>query len=90
VRTRSVLVVSIMVSVLLGTGWAQAEQRKVVYDRQGQRQGYLLVDEAAGRFDVIDKQSRRLAWGDLRDGVGQALRLLGLTEYPTRRASERR
>jgi hypothetical protein len=90
VSTRSVLVASIMASVLLGTGGAQAEQRKVVYDRQGQRQGYLLVDEATGRFDVIDTQSRRLAWGDLRDGVGQALSLLGLTEHPTRRATERR
>jgi hypothetical protein len=79
-----------MTSVLLGTGWAQAEQRKVVYDSQGQRQGYLLVDEAAGRFDVIDQHARRLAWGDLRDGVDQALSLLGLTEHPARRASERR
>jgi hypothetical protein len=48
------------------------------------------VDEVAGRFDVIDEHARRLAWGDLRDGVSQALSLLGLTEHPTRRASERR
>jgi hypothetical protein len=90
VSARSVLVASIMASILLGTGWAQAEQRKVVYDHQGRRQGYLLVDEVAGRFDVIDEHARRLAWGDLRDGVSQALSLLGLTEHPTRRASERR
>jgi hypothetical protein len=90
VRARSVLLASIMASVLLGTGWAQAEQRKAVYDRQGQRQGYLLVDEAAGRFDVIDERARRLAWGDRRDGLGRALSLLGLTEHPTRRASEGR
>jgi hypothetical protein len=90
VSARSVLVASIMASSLLGIGLVEAEQRKVVYDLQGQRQGYLLVDEAGGRFDIIDRHARRLAWGDLRDGVGQVLSLLGLTEHPTRPARERR
>jgi hypothetical protein len=47
-----------------GIGAAQASRDRVdLYDAQGRRTGYAVVDRRTGRLDVYDAQSRRLGYG---------------------------
>lgn len=38
-------------------------QRVDLYDLQGRRTGYAIVDRESGRVDFYDANSRRLGWG---------------------------
>jgi hypothetical protein len=46
---------------------ALAADRVDVYTKDGQRQGWAVVDEQTGRVDIYDKDGRRTGYGLTRD-----------------------
>ena len=72
--------VSALIAALLTAAPAAAEERVALYDRAGAPQGYAIIDEDGGRFDVINTQTRRVAWGSIGPGLDVALSVLRLSE----------
>ena len=69
------VVVALLLALELGAGLASAgEQTRVdLYDTQGRRTGYAVVDQQTGRVDYYDAQSRRTGYGRV-DATGRAER----------------
>ena len=69
------VVVALVLALELGAGLASAgEQTRVdLYDPQGRRIGYAVVDQQTGRVDYYDAQSRRTGYGRV-DATGRAER----------------
>lgn len=42
---------------------APAGERLDLFDRNGRRTGYAIVDRQSGRVDLYDAKSRRTGWG---------------------------
>ena len=50
---------------------ALAADRVDLFDQQGRRSGYAIVDRKAGRVDYYDAQSRHTGWGKV-DPAGRS------------------
>jgi len=53
--------------LFIAQGPAADEQRLDLYTKDGQRQGWAVVDEQTGRVDLYDKDGRRTGYGLTRD-----------------------
>jgi sugar lactone lactonase YvrE len=66
-----------LVAVFILTGLcalpAFAADRVDLFDQQGRRTGYAIVDRESGRVDYYDAQSRHTGWGKV-DPAGRAER----------------
>ena len=69
------VVLALVIGILLGVVLARAgEQTRVdLFDAQGRRTGYAVVDQGTGRVDFYDTTSRRTGYGRV-DGVGKVER----------------
>jgi hypothetical protein len=75
VRWRVILwtVVAVSVGVVLLVALSHAGERAHVslYDSQGRRTGYAIVDRESGRVDVYDTQSNRTGYGTVDRSTGR-------------------
>ena len=56
-----------LVSLALAATPAVAQERRVdLFDREGNRQGYVIVEPRTGRVDIYDKLSNRTGYGYIR------------------------
>jgi len=64
---------------LLMPSWAQAQRQRIdLFDPQGNRQGYVVIEPKTGRVDMYDKLSNRTGYGYLRpDGRVETFDLNG-------------
>jgi len=66
-----IVVLALAIGIILGVVLARAgEQTRVdLFDAQGRRTGYAVVDQGTGRVDFYDAMSRRTGYGRVdRDG----------------------
>lgn len=57
-------VVMLAALLLLATpALAQDRTRVDLFDKEGRREGYVIVDEKTGRIDTYDKSSKRTGYG---------------------------
>lgn len=52
--------------LVLSSSPAIAGERVDLFDTQGRRTGYAIVDRESGRVDFYDVNSKRLGWGQIR------------------------
>jgi hypothetical protein len=71
---------SALIAALLTAAPTAAEERIALYDRAGEPQGYAVIDELGGRFEVINTQARRVAWGAIGPGLDATLSALRLSD----------
>jgi hypothetical protein len=69
------VLLALVIGIILGVVLARAgEQTRVdLFDTQGRRTGYAVVDQGTGRVDFYDTMSRRTGYGRV-DGVGKVER----------------
>jgi hypothetical protein len=69
------LLLALVIGIVVGVVLARAgEQTRVdLFDAQGRRTGYSVVDQSTGRVDFYDTKSRRTGYGRV-DGVGKVER----------------
>lgn len=68
-----------LVSLTLAATPAVAQERRVdLFDPQGNRQGYVVIEPKTGRVDMYDKLSNRTGYGYIRpDGRVETFDLNG-------------
>ena len=69
------VLLALLIGIIVGVALARAgEQTRVdLFDTQGRRTGYAVVDQGTGRVDFYDTMSRRTGYGRV-DGVGKVER----------------
>ncbi len=69
------VVLALVISIILGVVVARAGEpsRVDLFDAQGRRTGYAVVDRDTGRVDFYDTKSRRTGYGRV-DGTGKVER----------------
>lgn len=64
--------------VLLATATYAQDRRLDLFDKQGNRQGYVIIEPKTGRVDIYDKLSNRTGYGYIRpDGWVETFDLNG-------------
>ena len=74
-RWWGLVVLALLIGIILGVVLAHAGEptRVDLFDAQGRRTGYAVVDRDTGRVDFYDAMSRRTGFGRV-DGVGKVER----------------
>lgn len=60
----------VLALVLLATP-ALAAERVDLFDKNGNRTGYVTIDPQTGRLDTYNAQSRHTGWGRVDPGMGR-------------------
>jgi hypothetical protein len=60
------LVVAITLLAAPAAAVAQDRTRVDLYDTQGRREGYAVIDRDSGRVDLYDRDSRRTGYGRIQ------------------------